>query len=114
MEREKVQKLAAQIALLLQEDDQKADDLAVLRASIEKINERLINIERKIDVSNVVQSSAFELPANAYSHPSQEKFENLEELADKISSEFQNEKACPYEPTGKPCDHCAMCSSRGF
>lgn len=112
MEREKVQKLAAQIALLLQEDDQKADDLAALRASIEKINERLINIEEKIDTSNSVQSSAFAL--HTHSHPSQEKFENLEELADKIISEFQNEKACPYEPTGKPCDHCAMCNSRGF
>ena len=27
---------------------------------------------------------------------------------------FQNEKACSLEPGGKPCDHCAMCSSRGF
>jgi hypothetical protein len=27
---------------------------------------------------------------------------------------FQNEKQCSMEPGGKPCDHCAMCSSRGF
>ena len=27
---------------------------------------------------------------------------------------FQNEKTCSVEPGGKPCDHCAMCSSRGF
>jgi hypothetical protein len=48
------------------------------------------------------------------SHVSQEKFKSLEELADEIIADLQNEKACPYEPTGKPCDHCAMCSSRGF
>jgi hypothetical protein len=27
---------------------------------------------------------------------------------------FHNEKTCSVEPGGKPCDHCAMCSSRGF
>ena len=27
---------------------------------------------------------------------------------------FENEKQCSVDPSGKPCDHCAMCSSRGF
>jgi hypothetical protein len=27
---------------------------------------------------------------------------------------FESEKKCSVEPAGKPCDHCAMCSSRGF
>ena len=27
---------------------------------------------------------------------------------------FESEKKCSVEPGGKPCDHCAMCSSRGF
>ena len=27
---------------------------------------------------------------------------------------FEKEKTCTIEPGGKPCDHCAMCSSRGF
>ncbi|HEX8638156.1 MAG TPA: hypothetical protein VF692_08845, partial [Pyrinomonadaceae bacterium] len=47
-------------------------------------------------------------------HSSQEKFLNLEEFADEIINNLQNEKACPFEPAGKPCDNCAMCSSRGF
>ena len=24
------------------------------------------------------------------------------------------EKVCTFEPHDKPCDHCSMCSSRGF
>jgi hypothetical protein len=44
-----------------------------------------------------------------------EKFLNLEEaIADEIINNLQNEKACPFEPAGKPCDNCAMCNSRGF
>lgn len=112
MEQDKVQKLAAQIAALLQEDEKKPDDFAVLRTSIDKISERLTNIEEKLETSPMRPSSFILHPSQ--SHPSQEKFQNLEELADKIINSYQNEKACPYEPTGKPCDHCAMCNSRGF
>lgn len=112
MEQDKVQKLAAQIAALLQEDEKKSDDFAVLRTSIEKISERLTNIEEKLETSSM-RTSSF-IVHSSPSHPSQEKFQNLEELADKIINSYQNEKACPYEPTGKPCDHCAMCNSRGF
>lgn len=111
MEQDKVQKLAAQIAALLQEDEKKPDDFSALRASIEKISERLTNIEEKLETSSSHPSSFI---LHSSTHPSQEKFQNLEELADKIINSFQNEKACPYEPTGKPCDHCAMCNSRGF
>ena len=112
MEQDKVQKLAEQIAALLQQDEKKPDDHAALRTSIEKINERLTNIEEKLETPAIHPSSSILHPSQ--SHPSQEKFQNLEELADKIINSFQNEKACPYEPTGKPCDHCAMCNSRGF
>jgi len=31
-----------------------------------------------------------------------------------IFAGVHKEKACTFEPNGKPCDHCAMCSSRGF
>jgi hypothetical protein len=112
MEQDKVQKLVAQIAALLQEDEKKPDDYAALLANFEKISERLTNIEKKLETSSVYPSSLTLHPSQ--SHPSQEKFQNLEELADKIMNSFQNEKACPYEPTGKPCDHCAMCNSRVF
>lgn len=111
MEQDNVQKLAAQIVALLQ-NEEKPDDYAALRANLEKISERLTNIEEKLEISSSHPSSFILHPSQ--SHPSQEKFQNLEELADKIINSFQNEKACPYEPTGKPCDHCAMCNSRGF
>jgi hypothetical protein len=112
MENEKSQKLAEKIALLLQENG--SDDAALLRASLEKINQRLDKIEENIAAhsSNEIPHSAFRTPQS--SHPSQDRFVNIEELADEIIKNMQNEKACPYEPTGKPCDHCAMCNSRGF
>lgn len=109
MENDSTQKLAQQIALLLQ-NNEKGSDSDFLRSNFEKINARLDKIESQITVSNPKSP----IPNSQSLHVSQEKFKSLEELADEIIAGLQNEKACPYEPTGKPCDHCAMCSSRGF
>jgi len=49
-----------------------------------------------------------------YSHPSQEKFGVEEATVTELVDYFEKEKLCNVEPGGKPCDHCAMCSSRGF
>jgi len=46
-------------------------------------------------------------------HPSQEKFGVPEATVSELVDFFESEKKCALEP-GKPCDHCAMCSSRGF
>lgn len=108
MENENTQKLAEQIVKLLQNNEKGRDNF--LRLSLEEINQRLDKIESQI----VLQNPQSAIPNSKSFHPSQEKFANLEELADEIITNLQNEKACPYEPTGKPCDHCAMCSSRGF
>ncbi|MDQ1707455.1 MAG: hypothetical protein QOJ88_666 [Pyrinomonadaceae bacterium] len=48
------------------------------------------------------------------SHPSQEKFGVAEAVISDLVDYFEKEKICTVEPGGKPCDHCAMCSSRGF
>jgi hypothetical protein len=48
------------------------------------------------------------------SHPSQEKFGVEEAVVSELVDYFEKEKICSVEPGGKPCDHCAMCSSRGF
>jgi hypothetical protein len=48
------------------------------------------------------------------SHPSQERFGVEEAAVTELVEFFENEKKCTVEPGGKPCDHCAMCSSRGF
>jgi hypothetical protein len=47
-------------------------------------------------------------------HPSQERFGVEEATVSELVEFFENEKKCSVEPGGKPCDHCAMCSSRGF
>jgi archaellum component FlaC len=109
MENQNTQNLAEKITLLLNENQKGSDDDFV-RSSLEKINQRLAKIEAQIEV----QSSKFKVQSSKKLHASQEKFTNLEEIADEIIANLQNEKACPYEPTGKPCDHCSMCNSRGF
>jgi hypothetical protein len=52
--------------------------------------------------------------ANAPSHPSEERFGIEEAAVSELVEFFESEKKCSVDPSGKPCDHCAMCSSRGF
>ena len=51
---------------------------------------------------------------SAQNHPSQERFGVEEATVAELVEFFESEKKCSVEPGGKPCDHCAMCSSRGF
>jgi hypothetical protein len=51
---------------------------------------------------------------SAPEHPSQERFAIEEATVSELVEFFENEKKCSVEPGGKPCDHCSMCSSRGF
>ena len=51
---------------------------------------------------------------SAPDHPSQERFGIEEATVAELVEFFENEKKCSVEPGGKPCDHCSMCSSRGF
>ena len=51
---------------------------------------------------------------SSYSHPSEERFGVEEATVSELVDFFEKEKLCSVEPGGKPCDHCAMCSSRGF
>jgi hypothetical protein len=46
-------------------------------------------------------------------HPSQEHFQ-IDEAVSELVDFFEREKVCSVEPGEKPCDHCSMCSSRGF
>ena len=103
--------LAEKIARLLSENESEPGDAKLFRESLEKINQRLEKIESQITPQT--QDSALRTQ-HFPNHPSQERFLNIEQIADEIIENLQNEKACPYEPTGKPCDNCAMCNSRGF
>ena len=112
------------------------EELAVMRASLQELQQRLARIEshvtRKDDSSDGDgQGSARhqpQLPAPAASrspwlsgmyvpaasHPSQERFGVEEAAVSELVDFFEGEKKCELEPGGKPCDHCAMCSTRGF
>ena len=107
---EKIQNLAGKIALLLQNEEKRSDN--DLRSTLEKINDRLNRIESQLTFQNSKPETQISKPVTF--HSSQEQFLNLEELAEEVFNSMQTEKACPYEPTGKPCGHCAMCNSRGF
>ncbi len=113
---EQTQKLAERIALLLQDNEKGSDEFPTLHSTIEKINERLSKIEAKLEIQNsnaFVHSSFFDIHSSKI-HPSREKFALDESVAPEIIEHTDKEKACPFEPNGKPCDYCAMCSSRGF
>lgn len=108
MENHHTQNLAERLADPLQGNDQRSDEF--LHSSLEKFNERLKNVEQILSLQN--PQSAIRSPQS--NHSSQEKFLNLEELAAETINGLKDEKACPFEPAGKPCDNCAMCNSRGF
>ena len=102
----KNESLAEKIARLLESEAQ-PNEMAALFASIEKLNHRLDKLEGAMNPQSAIHS-----PQST--HPSVEKFAVAEAIADEIFAGIQKEKACTFEPNGKPCDHCAMCSSRGF
>ncbi len=93
-------------------------ELAAMRATLNELQNRLIQIESKVTAGSGSPAaprvqSPWLTGVNA-SHPSMERFGVEEATVSELVDFFQNEKACSLEPGGKPCDHCAMCSSRGF
>lgn len=86
-------------------------ELAAMRASLNDLQNRLIQIEAKVSGPRVHSPW---LGGVNVDHPSLERFGVEEATVSELVDFFQNDKACSLEPGGKPCDHCAMCSSRGF
>jgi hypothetical protein len=64
-------------------------------------------------MSSMNPQSAIRNPQSP-SYPSDERFGVEEAAVSELVEFFENEKKCSVDPSGKPCDHCAMCSSRGF
>ena len=91
---------------MMLEKENRSPDLAALTASIEKLNSRLDRLE-------AASQTTVPTPATQFAHPSTQKFSIAEAIADQIFDGLGKEKACQFEPS-KPCDHCSMCSSRGF
>ncbi len=102
MSNDNTRQLAEKIAKLLQNESNN-NDLSELHSSIEKINQRLDGIENKLHS-----------PTLHSNHPSQQKYDIIEAIVDEVFENVPEEKACTFEPNGKPCDHCSMCNSHGF
>jgi hypothetical protein len=92
--------LAEKIAMLIAEETKPEN--AVILAALDKINARLDKLE----------TAAAKPVTSTHSHPSLDKFSIAEAIADQVFG--SKEKACTFEPNDRPCDHCSMCSSRGF
>jgi hypothetical protein len=118
------------------------DELAAMRASLEELQKRLAQIEshvtRKGDDASQASAQSGEQGSSQQqsqqskptsgglrspwlsgiyvpaTHPSQERFGVEEATISELVDFFEGEKKCELEPGGKPCDHCAMCSTRGF
>jgi hypothetical protein len=106
-------------------------ELAAVRAGISELQKKLAQLEAKVSLESPEShsrsgstKSAVQVPSThspwlagvnaSLSHPSQEKFGVEEAVVSELVDFFEKEKICSVEPGAKPCDHCAMCSSRGF
>jgi hypothetical protein len=108
-------------------------EVAAVRAGMGELQKRLVQLEAKVrEQSPGSGSSSFydQTPTVAFvplthspwlagvnataAHASEERFGIEEATINELVDYFQNEKKCSLDPSGKPCDHCAMCSSRGF
>lgn len=116
-----------------------SSEIAAVRAGINDLQRKLAQLEAKVASDPIARSTATNQPSmisdaistgrrsapathspwlaginTSYSHPSEEKFGVEEATVSELVDFFEKEKICSVEPGGKPCDHCAMCSSRGF
>ncbi|HKC64831.1 MAG TPA: hypothetical protein VKB86_14405 [Pyrinomonadaceae bacterium] len=117
-----------------------SSELAAMRASLEELQRKLVQIESHITGGSGGAASSRNARANEQertdsqshspsvgvrspwlsgmyvpaAHPSQERFGVEEAAVSELVDFFESEKKCELDPSGKPCDHCAMCSSRGF
>lgn len=131
-------------ALRVDNRDRVGSELAAMRASLEELRIRLARIEsdvtekrdytyepqrgvqsddesqgrfdsqRSKQTSGSLRSPWLSGMYMSAAHPSQERFGVEEAAVAELVDFFEGEKRCELEPGGKPCDHCAMCSSRGF
>lgn len=113
------------------------DELAELRQSLAGLQQRLAQIESHLAPADRANAPAtYQQPTTGQTasadaapatrspwlsgiyvpatHPSQERFGVEEANVAELVDFFEGNKTCELEPGGKPCDHCAMCSSRGF
>jgi hypothetical protein len=98
--------LAEKISKLI-ESESRSSEVATLFAAVERLERRLERLETTVPVTD---KRGIEPPI----HPSRDRFTIAEAIADAVFDGVSNDKTCTFEPNGRSCDHCAMCSSRGF
>jgi hypothetical protein len=101
---DQIRSIAEQIALSLA-NGPRSNEIDSIRNSLDQISSRLEKLES--------MTSAKTETAPVRIHPSQDRFEIAEAIVDRLFENAAVEKACTFEPN-KACDHCSMCSSRGF
>lgn len=105
-------------------------ELSAMRAGLDDLRQKLVQIESRLKHDAQYESRAVTAstssthaahPALRLSgmyvptpHPSEERFGVEEATVAELVDYFEGTKKCDLEPGDKPCDHCAMCSSRGF
>lgn len=103
MDENQIKDLAETIATMIASGS-KTTDTSMLQQSIESLNARLDKLEQ------AVAKPKRQLQV----HPSYERFNIAEAIADAVFGKAESEKLCTFEPHDRPCDNCSMCSSRGF
>lgn len=109
-------------------------ELAAVRAGLSDLQKKIAQLEAKVSSGPPASDTSFSAAPSSPSyqtvplthspwlagvnasitHPSQEKFGVEEAVVSQLVDYFEKEKTCSVEPGNKPCDHCSMCSSRGF
>ena len=114
-------------------------EIATVRANISELQNRLAHLEAKLgneptafsettrNASPFSDQPLAPAPSAPFTHSpwlagvnataahaAEERFGVEEATINELVDFFQSEKMCSLDPSGKPCDHCAMCSSRGF
>ncbi|MEO7538963.1 MAG: hypothetical protein ABIV21_02980 [Pyrinomonadaceae bacterium] len=105
MDRDQINNLAEKIAEVFARSDPAS--LRSVTESIDRLSQRLDRIEASTvsrSIPNILSTS----------HPSLDRFAVAEAIADSLFDRDAKEKTCTFEPNDRPCDHCSMCSSRGF
>lgn len=106
MDQEHINNLAEKIAQLI------ASGSAI---SEHPIQESINALTARLDKLEAVAITPVENPTTQLSqHPSQDRFAVAEAIVDSLFGRDAKEKTCTFEPNDRPCDHCSMCSARGF
>ena len=88
-------------------------ELAAMRASLNELQNRLIQIESKVSSTPAPLTHSPWLAGVNASHPSLERFGVEEATVSELSLSFKR-KRLAVSNGRQTCDHCAMCSSRGL